>query len=472
MTRSPLSCRRARRTIGVVLRAGAALALLATLPAQAVTPTVVARQFGNVEEDAVWWELEEIGPALADTWLLGRTNWTDGRGSLLWAESGIKLRASDLTVSDHPLQDQGVAVGVASFARGFSVTADGLVVNGVLRSDEAALAGEEAVGRCVHDDCTYLFSSFDEMLLGGELVSPSGVADVAATRSGQVYAALQLRGGLSPQYGLVRTTGGPPPGHVEGVLLTGQAIRDSAGAVVGTLDDLIVPDDGRVLAVLPWSGETLLLATVDEPGNGRQRHVLRSGLSVRRPGETVAGLPIERLSGAALGEGGELFYAGLLTQGGDVSSDNDAFLAYGDSIVSREGDPCPGLAGATFIGDTPALAADHWGNAAFIGEALAADGARLDVLYYNGELLLRSGDLLDANGDGVIDADDHGATVVDLLAAGDLVLGRRSAWVLATAVLPQYGLRTVLLRLGPLPEIANPWDARTPCPGDVTGDRL
>jgi hypothetical protein len=94
------------------------------------------------------------------------------------------------------------------------------------------------------------------------------------------------------------------------------------------------------------------------------------------------------------------------------------------------------------------------------------------VLYYNGELLLKTGDLIDANADGRIDAADHGSTVVDLHVGSDVVLGRQTITLLAEAILPQYGLRRVMLRVGPLPAIANPWDERTPCPGDVSGDRI
>jgi Dockerin type I domain len=441
--------------------------------ALAVTPTVVARQFGNVTEGAVWWELHEIGSVLHETWLWGSTNRSGGEGALLWAESGLKVRASDLVVNDHPLADLGIAVGVQALGRGFGAGAEGLVLQGVLRcADDASLDGRQAVLRCAGNECSYLLSSYDEMQLGDALLTPSGVADVAGTRAGEVVAVLQVRGGLVPQYGLVRTTDTPPPGHVEALLLEEDEIRDEAGAVVGALDDLVVPPTGDAVTLLAWSGETMLLATVNEPGNGRQRHVLRDGVSVRRPGQALGDHTIQRLSSAALGENGALFLAGDLEKVGDVTDENNTFLAYGESIALREGDACPGLPGYTFTGSTPVPVADQWGNAAFVWDAINGAGERLGVLYYNGELLLKTGDLIDANGDGLIDADDHGSTVVDLHLAGEVVLGRQTLTLLAEAILPQYGLRTVMLRLGPLPTIANPWDLRTPCPGDVTGDRV
>ncbi len=270
----------------------------------------------------------------------------------------------------------------------------------------------------------------------------------------------------------MRATNAPPPGHVQALLLEGDEIRDEAGEVVGTLDDFVVSPTGSAVTLLAWSGERMLLATVNEPGNGRQRHVLRDGVSVRRPGQALDGHTIHRVSAAAWGEGGALFLAGDLEQTGDVTDENNTFLAYGDSIALREGDPCPGLPGYTFTGSTPVPAADHWGNAAFVWDAVNAAGERLGVLYYNGELLLKTGDLIDANADGRIDAADHGSTVVDLHVGSDVVLGRQTITLLAEAILPQYGLRRVMLRVGPLPAIANPWDERTPCPGDVSGDRI
>ncbi len=184
---------------GCLTRRGALLALAVLAwphAAPAVTPTVVTRQFGNVTEGALWWELHEIGSILDETWLWGSTNQPGGEGALLWAEPGLKLRASDLVVNDHPLDDLGIAVGVQALGRGFGAGAEGLVLQGVLRcADDASLDGRQAVLRCAGNECSYLLSSYDEMQLGDALLTPSGVADVACTRAGEVVALLLVRGG-------------------------------------------------------------------------------------------------------------------------------------------------------------------------------------------------------------------------------------------------------------------------------------
>ncbi len=450
---------------------GVACALLFSSVAAAQTPTVLARRFGNVEADAVWWQLHEVGPEVGDVWLLGRTNENDPSGSLVWDTREIILRAADLAIDGHPL-DPSVAVGAEELRRGWGAELSGRVVmQAALRCDDCPLDGEEAVLR-VHRDgsAAYVFSAFDEMLLGGELVRPSGVDDVQATRAGRIYAVLRIVGGLSTQYGFVRTTGEAPPQHVEGLLLHGDAIHAGDGAPAGEFDDLFVPTSGRAFHLLPWSGETVLLGWVND-AFGRSRHILRNGVSVMRPGDTLHGLPIADLVAVTLGEGGELWYAGLLAQGGDVTGSDDAFIAWSGRIAVREGDPCPGLTGYTFGGFGPELAADHHGNVAFIWQARDGSGTVHDVLYYNGVPLLQAGDLLDVTGDGIIDADDHEARLVSLSNRGDLILRRDSLLLLGEAVLPQYGLREVLVRLSPLPDLDNPWDERPPCPGDVDGDR-
>jgi hypothetical protein len=454
----------------------AAMVILLTMSAAASgnAPSVIAQTFRNVEEDAVWWTLEEIADVGGEPWLLGRTNYTDASGSLLYREAEIVLRAADLAVTDHPLEPS-IHIGVDELRRGWGLLRSGdVVLHGALRCDDCTLAGEEAALRwnVATGDAHYLFSSADEMRLGDEITTISGIEDVHATRAGDVYAALRIVGGLSSQYGLIRAASAAPPDHVQGVLLPGAEIRTADGEVVGAFDDLFIPGDGRVFDVLPFSGELLVRARVEEPGGGTTRHILRDGVSVRRPGQFLAGVPLADLSGAVLGEKGELFFAGRFVQGDDITFDNDGFIAWGDALAVREGEACPGLPGFTFAGGPAHLAANHHGDAAFAWSARDADGETLDVLYYNGELLLKSGDRIDVNGDGVIDDDDHGSVVAALPSRGDLLLGRTAAHLFVEAVLPQYGLREVLLRV-PLPvNVDNPWDTRPPCPGDVDGDRL
>jgi hypothetical protein len=442
--------------------------------AQEPIPSVAVREYGNASDQEVWNTLVDIVPRREDVMLLGWLYGSPG-GSVLWSEGEIILRSSDLVVLGHPLADQGVEARVAWIRRASGVAADGsLTLLARLTCDDCPLEDTDAVLRWMGgDSADYLFGSTDAMLLDGDLVTPIGISRVLDNRDGQAYALVSWLIADVPQYALVAATTDEPPRHVEPVLMRRTEVLNHDGSLLGRVHLCTV-----VNGVLPWTGLPLTGAEVLVDYVGLQRHALLGNRSISSAVEdSVVGLAIEGVGWTpSLTEGGRLLYAGTLVQEGDVTEENDAFIAFDDSIAAREGDPCPGLETWTFGGDeTPStpllLSMDDYGNAAFTWRATDSAGEVHSVAYYNGQPLLAAGDLVDANNDGRIDDADGGAYFVRLGSDTPLVLRREALYLFAEVFLPQYGQRTALLRIAPLSDIPNAWDTRPPCVGDVDNDR-
>ena len=153
----------------------------------------------------------------------------------------------------------------------------------------------------------------------------------------------------------------------------------------------------------------------------------------------------------------------------------------GDSIT-LPGDALSGVIGAESGGlDAISLDTDDAGNIIYAWYAVGTYPPenqgdppiekQVVIVVYNGDLVLTEDDLIDQNNDGVINANDFGATFKDVQSDLNLT-SNREAWFIGDGHL-SVGDREVVIRLHGLPNTTNPWiDAcnESPCEGDVDGD--
>jgi len=141
------------------------------------------------------------------------------------------------------------------------------------------------------------------------------------------------------------------------------------------------------------------------------------------------GMPVPPAIGGIGGENWSSFdFFGISDMGeylftGDTSGDiaTDEFMVLNGQIHLREGDP---IGAATLSGSIEAADMNNNGDWALVWQLTPGGTA----LIYNGAVILLTGDLVDFNGDGVIDGGDNGATVDDFeVFTNALVVGDRDA---------------------------------------------
>jgi hypothetical protein len=187
--------------------------------------------------------------------------------------------------------------------------------------------------------------------------------------------------------------------------------------------------------------------------------------------------------GAALISGREFFWNGRLHHDSDIDYQNDEVVGFCSEVIIQNGDAVEGVPGAlsaTMSRLYGRMGADENCNVLWNVECLATFPGddwpqdpddmyerTIDLVMYNGEIILATGSPIDANGDGVIDAGDQGATYESY--ARDITFdGAGNIWFVGGANLA-VGERVCLFRLSNLPDTPNPWCY--PCPGDIDGDK-
>ncbi|MCA9310096.1 MAG: hypothetical protein KDA21_02760, partial [Phycisphaerales bacterium] len=124
--------------------------------------------------------------------------------------------------------------------------------------------------------------------------------------------------------------------------------------------------------------------------------VVIDGMVVAQEDTTVIdGVLVDDITEAAMMPNGDWFMRGH-------DNFND-WIMFNGAVVAKEGEAVPGgLAGEVYAGPFSSMSSDSQGNFVFIGDtnaALSEDG----VLIYNGtEILLREGDYVDLDGDGLL----------------------------------------------------------------------
>ena len=141
--------------------------------------------------------------------------------------------------------------------------------------------------------------------------------------------------------------------------------------------------------------------------------------------DAVGGLPGElwdNFDYMGIGEAGDY----LITGDTNASSDFDEFILINGQIILREGDMID-LYGmpATLSGSIEGAYQNEDLDWAVIWDVDDAGGNNIEALILNGEILLVEGDLVDWNGDGVIDGDDNGGIVDNFTGMSALTIGPR-----------------------------------------------
>ena len=111
----------------------------------------------------------------------------------------------------------------------------------------------------------------------------------------------------------------------------------------------------------------------------------------------------------------------LVTGDTDADTAMDEFVMLDGQIALREGDP---VADGVLDGAIEGAYLNENGDFACIWDITNADG-NFEALFFNGDLVLMEGDLVDWNNDGIIDALDQGAFLTNFTGSSALTLGDR-----------------------------------------------
>jgi len=173
------------------------------------------------------------------------------------------------------------------------------------------------------------------------------------------------------------------------------------------IDQVLLAADVSIDGVLVIDGNAVLA------GGG----ILREGSPVLAAG----GLPGEHWDNfdfLGINEAGDW----MATGDTDAASTEDEFIVKNGSILYREGQA---VADGIYDGEIEGAYMNEDGDIVYIWD-ITANAVNEEALLLNGQLLLREGDLVDWNGDGVIDAADGGGILSDFTGLSSLTLGDRS----------------------------------------------
>ena len=139
----------------------------------------------------------------------------------------------------------------------------------------------------------------------------------------------------------------------------------------------------------------------------------------------VEASPVPAAAGGVNGENWDNFdFMGITESGkyfftGDTDADTsaDEFIFVNGQMQHREGDI---LDGFELSGSIEGAYMNEQGDLAFIWDVNDPEDGNVEALYFNGELLLKEGDEVDLDGDGVIDA---GAVISSFTGISSLTLG-------------------------------------------------
>jgi hypothetical protein len=150
--------------------------------------------------------------------------------------------------------------------------------------------------------------------------------------------------------------------------------------------------------------------------------VMREGSPVPAP---IGGLPDElwdNFDFLGINEAGDFFVTGDT----NADSDLDEFVTLNGEIILREGDVLDwGGMPATLSGSIEGGYMNRDVDWAVIWDIDDVAGTNLEALIFNGEILLVEGDLVDWNGDGMIDAGDNNGVLANFTGISALTVGAR-----------------------------------------------
>ena len=202
------------------------------------------------------------------------------------------------------------------------------------------------------------------------------------------------------------------------------------GTAIGGVAELIEPGGIDFDARFSAFGSNYLTPVTVDATSADDGVVVLNGNALMAGGSIVReASPIPAGIGGLAGESWDNFdFMGITESGGFmVTGDTDAdtaldeFLMLDGQIALREG---AAMADGILSGSIEGADLNDNGDFACIWDITNADG-NLEALIFNGDLVLREGDLVDWNNDGLIDGLDQGAFVTNFTGISSLTLGDR-----------------------------------------------
>jgi hypothetical protein len=417
--------------------------------------------------------------------------------TLIWywdgTSGGIEFREGLVTVMNHQIIGDDFTVKIGQLGTTVGVNRHGDVAYQTrLRitcdePDDPACDYDNAVAFMRND--VYGIGGADPALICG-LAGYGGAEDARVDSLGNVIGNLTT-GGLSPKDNIAKGIFG----ITTELICYGDPIGDSPGfwgrlKSATTLD--VVSFTGQWYAIDQISqvpSDENLVAIVD--GNrifGESDDVYFWTDPTVDPDWDVTATVLD-IDDIAISIQGELLWTGQLAVGGDITFDNNDVVGYGPFVILQEGQLLSGIDNALSVyfgrlsggGAARYLATDDSGNVIWVLSAVATYPGDdwpddpldtyeelIDVIMYNGEVVLATHDQIDQNGDGNLDPNTEFLTV-----SRDLALdGVNEAWFIGSG-LTSLGERTAAFRFNNLPNTDNPWHPLPDidiCDADLNGD--
>ncbi len=213
------------------------------------------------------------------------------------------------------------------------------------------------------------------------------------------------------------------------------AILRGGDSITG-ITETVLPNQGIDFDVrFSANGSNYINPTGVNSGSTLNDVVMVSNGAVMMAGGSIIreGSPVPISVGGLVGENYDNFdFLGITESGnylitGDTdfaTTTRDEFVMTNSRIVLREGDSIDGF---VLNGAIEGGYMNEDGDWAVIWDVDTMTGANLEALIFNGQIVLLEGDLVDWNGDGVIDAADQGGFLTNFTGISSLTLGDRDA---------------------------------------------
>ncbi|MCK4872562.1 MAG: hypothetical protein KAS72_07540 [Phycisphaerales bacterium] len=440
--------------------------------------SIVLRQFDTATGGSEWQYFGALAMSETDhVAVAAGINGSADYDTLIWHFDGVSgsvaYREGFVTVLCHPIQGNDFTVKVGQ------IIVSGVNINS---SGEIAYRGQLRVTCEEPDDpaCDYdgrnAFFIGDEYAFGGADAPEDYICDLGSHNTPK-DACLD---DLGRAFGRLKTTGLNAHSNVA----VGNCAAPTAITCYGDELEGTVGQFGKFaseLYVVPSTLKYYCVNNVLQVPSTENVKVILNGEAILSESDSVT-LPdkttvtIAGITDVAISFKETPLWIGTISGAGITTVNNDV-VSYGGTIIAHEGDPFDAIPNSVFgvaAGNVaPGLiSTDDDCHIAYTWVVTydpgGPDEELLQILVYNGELVLATNDLIDQNGDGQVNEGDYGAYLVGFHT--DIAVNDREIWFIGDAH-TSLGDRMVVMSLTSLPEVDNPWcDQAEPCVGDINGD--
>lgn len=426
--------------------------------------------------------------------------------TLIWywdrTSGEIRFREGFTSVEDHPLPGNPTFVRAGQIFDTVSINRNGdvgwstnLAVS-CSNPDDPACDFIGAATAMFNDQ--YALGAADDQFICG-VSDYDDIDSVGVDGFGNVFAQISVSSGLATDDYIGK---GMPLMMAETVICQDDPIAESGGGEWGDMKS------GTGLDVVPLIGTWYAIDQLKQVPSNQNIAAVVNGAATIQEGKDVfiwdiwddpnadpdcSGVAVLDIDDIALSIQGNLLWSGQLRTGGDINFNNNDVVGYGDFVIFQEGTEVDGVPGALSAyfgrlsggGSARHLSVDNEGNVAWVVNVVATYPGdnfpddpndtfeeQIDVVMYNGEVILATNDLIDQNDDGQINDNDFGAYLTNITQAF-VIDGQDEAWFVGEGNL-SVGLRDCVFRLAPLPNTTSPWltlpDCGPDCQADIDGD--